>query len=262
MDSLKDLLARSIPTKPREPNDALKQYAEELRRNTPIVRREVTCSYCGDAGYVARDVAVGHPDFGKLFPCPKCGEARRSRYLAEYSQLTDEMLTFEFARFWAHRPQAPLQAARKLLDDAGWLTLAGSNGTGKTFLLAATVNEARKRGMTGMYTTFAELLNVLRREIKAGDDARFDQVRKRLWECRVLAIDEVDRANQTEWAELMLFELADHRYRNWREQATLWATNNFDQLPDYFQDRMTDGRFAFVEMSGESVRPDLSRRKE
>jgi hypothetical protein len=41
--------------------------------------------------------------------------------------------------------------------------------------------------------------------------------------------------------------------------VTVWATNLFDHIGEYLQDRMTDGRFLFVEMVGESLRPGLRR---
>ncbi len=30
------------------------------------------CSHCGGKWFVRKDVPVGHPDFGKAFPCPDC----------------------------------------------------------------------------------------------------------------------------------------------------------------------------------------------
>jgi len=30
------------------------------------------CYHCGGKWFVRKDVPVGHPDFGKAFPCPDC----------------------------------------------------------------------------------------------------------------------------------------------------------------------------------------------
>lgn len=30
------------------------------------------CYHCGGKWYVRKDVPIGHPDFGKAFPCPGC----------------------------------------------------------------------------------------------------------------------------------------------------------------------------------------------
>lgn len=40
------------------------------------------CWHCAGNGYVRRDVAVGHPDFGKAFACPACNGGNLARVLA------------------------------------------------------------------------------------------------------------------------------------------------------------------------------------
>ena len=30
------------------------------------------CSHCGGKWFVRKEVPIGHPDFGKAFPCPGC----------------------------------------------------------------------------------------------------------------------------------------------------------------------------------------------
>src|SRR3972149_237937 len=57
------------------------------------------CPLCGGAGFVRRGVALGHPDFGKAFPC-RCtlneGEEERLARLQRYSNLGPlSRLTFE-----------------------------------------------------------------------------------------------------------------------------------------------------------------------
>ncbi len=269
MDSVKAIIERHRRTRARtpEPNPALSAYAAELRTELgPAKPAAPACPCCGGAGYVVRNVPVGDPDFERPIRCPECGPARERRRLAEYSRLEGEALTFRFAGYWAGRygakGHAALFACQALLaTQSGWVTLYGRNGLGKSYLLAATVNEARERGIAALYVTMTELLNALRKEIRAGDE-RFETLRRRLWETAILAVDEVDRYNETEWAETTVFELVEFRYRHWDRMGTLWATNNFKLLPDYFQDRMSDGRFEFVEFEGDSVRPELRRDRE
>ena len=37
--------------------------------DTAAAEAEPSCPRCGGAGFVRRDVPVGHPDFGHAFPC-------------------------------------------------------------------------------------------------------------------------------------------------------------------------------------------------
>ena len=66
--------------------------------NTEAKEAEV-CPICKGAGYVTRDVSVGHPDFARLFPC-RCKlaklEAKRFSTLRKISNLGAlSHLTFE-----------------------------------------------------------------------------------------------------------------------------------------------------------------------
>lgn len=45
----------------------------------PAVVGTVQCLTCMDGGFVRRDVPHGHPDFGRLIPCPHCAGARKPR---------------------------------------------------------------------------------------------------------------------------------------------------------------------------------------
>jgi DNA replication protein DnaC len=52
---------RTISTKPKAQGHA------------PYERQELsTCQACGGIGIVKKELSVGHPDFGKAFPCPAC----------------------------------------------------------------------------------------------------------------------------------------------------------------------------------------------
>lgn len=37
---------------------------------------ESDCAICRGKWYVRHDVSIDHPDFGKVFPCPRCGGPR------------------------------------------------------------------------------------------------------------------------------------------------------------------------------------------
>ena len=111
---------------------------------------EPACLLCGDAGFVRMDLPVGHPDFGRPFPC-RCslaegGRQRRER-LQRYSNLGGLIgLTFDTL---IARGRSSDNADQELFAEAvvaakefaerpsGWLVIAGSSGCGKTHLASA-----------------------------------------------------------------------------------------------------------------------------
>src|SRR5436305_1183958 len=112
------------------------------------------CSRCQDAGFLRRDVPVGHPDFGKLVPC-SCrsqGVQQRARdRLARLSNLGSlRRHTFETLVRDGRSTEEPTKQAqfRRAVERAevfaaapdGWLVLVGPSGCGKTHLAAAVAN--------------------------------------------------------------------------------------------------------------------------
>ncbi|HLE02366.1 MAG TPA: ATP-binding protein, partial [Dehalococcoidia bacterium] len=104
-------------------------------------------------GFVGRPVPLGHPDFGRAFPC-QCvlneGKERRLQRLLSYSNLGPlERLTFDnlAPQGRSADPSAreafarAVAAARAFAQEpAGWLVFTGPSGCGKTHLAAAAAN--------------------------------------------------------------------------------------------------------------------------
>ena len=165
-----------------------------------------------------------------------------------------------FDGYWAQKHgDKPVRAARWLLGNNGWLTLSGSVGTGKTFLLQAIVNEAVEAGRMAIYLTMADLLEHLRRAYKPGVEVDSDALFDNIVRCEMLCVDEADKYNPTSWAEEKLMQLVDDRYRRWRECATVWAVNDVADVPGYLKSRMLDGRFVFLALKHQDVRPEVRR---
>lgn len=141
-----------------------------------------------------------------------------------------------------------IEAAKVLAGSTpfGMLTVWGGPGNGKTLALQALTNEFTRRGRKARYRTLAQLLN----ELRAGySDGRYDK--DRLYEeyatCHFLAIDEFDKPRMTEFAQEVVFDLIDDRYR-WGMQTgasqrlTAIAMNvSPDVLPPYLFSRMRWG---------------------
>jgi hypothetical protein len=94
--------------------------------------------------------------------------------------------------------------------------------------------------------------------IRHGGDA--DAALDRWMDAPVLAVDELDKVDLTDFAEKSLFRLFDARYRSWATHGTLLAYNldREDRLPAFLLSRMRDGRFQHLELRGSDVRPALS----
>ena len=172
-----------------------------------------------------RDAPVGHPDFGRAFPCACQTAAEAERGLARlrrYSNLgilsekrfedLDERGPGSSAEAQA-RYHSAITAARSFADaPAGSLLLAGGHGTGKTLLAAAAANQIMERGVPVLFAFVPDLLDQLRgaysNEAALPHDELFDQVKN----VPVLILDDIGAHNGTPWAEEKLFQVVNHRY--------------------------------------------------
>jgi DNA replication protein DnaC len=176
------------------------------------------------------------------------------------SGLTGPELRCSFGDYWTQRHgDAPLIAAKDVVRENGWLTLAGGYGRGKTYLLMAITNEAVRRGMKAVYVGMERLLEHLRVAFKPGVEVEYDAMWETIVSADVLCLDEIEKYNPTPWAETRVKELLDDRYRAFTSQSTVLATNDLAECPGWLKSRMMDGRFRVVQIQGVDVRPQLRR---
>jgi DNA replication protein DnaC len=180
--------------------------------------------------------------------------------------LSEEELTYRLDGVWTagygrdtNEYVRAVAAARRLLLNGGWLTLAGPYGIGKTFMLCAIVNEGRLGNKTSLYIEWSTLLLCFRETFDEGSETRYATLSRQVQEAEILAVDELDpdRYKVTAWTEAELAILFNHRYRHKERLATVTATNNYDGLPDYLKSRMSEGRSDVVILTGDDVRPDI-----
>lgn len=153
------------------------------------------------------------------------------------------------------------EAVRRVIEwGFGWVYLYGDYGSGKSLVLKTAVAEALARNRDAAYVRMAEILDHLR----AGFDPNSGQSessRLDWWsDIQVLCIDEFDRVRGTEYVDERRFVLMDRRYEQAcrRETVTVMASNGDPaSLPGYLYDRVRDGRFFVVKVTGNSMRPAM-----
>jgi DNA replication protein DnaC len=192
---------------------------------------------------------------GGLVLCPACGRARRQERLERLCGLSDRMRSWTLAGFWSEPGrEAALEAAWRAVEQPqGFLTFWGGRGVGKTYLLAAIVNECCRRGRSAVYATVAELLESLHDSFEPESGESLSGTWRRFLDAQVLALDEIERFSASPWAEENFFQLIDQRYR-WSEQClTVFATSRpvrwgcriieRTRYPGYLESLLLDRRF-------------------
>ncbi|MBN1260985.1 MAG: ATP-binding protein [Anaerolineae bacterium] len=218
----------------------------------PALPGDPHCPVCGGLGYVRLDVPVGHPDFGKLFPCAcRAAEIRRHRteVLRALSNLPDlERFTFDTfspdGQGLSPDRQQNLRRAYETTRDyakapRGWLVLRGGYGCGKTHLVAAITNACIEQGHAVLFITAPDLLDHLRAAFAPTSpqtyDERFDEVRT----APVLVLDDLGTEHSTPWALEKLFQLLNYRYMS-RLPTVITTNHDLEDLEPRLRSRLAD----------------------
>src|SRR4030042_1497164 len=194
------------------------------------------CPICGGMGWIAYDVPIGHPNFGRAFRCSCQLADLESRQLDRLRRLSNmhhlERMTFvtftpdghglndrqrmslrlayERAAALAHKPQ-------------GWLLLRGGYGCGKTHLAASIANECLLRGQPVLLVNVPDLLDHLRATYGPDSEVRFDERFEEVRDAPVLILDDLGTQNATPWAQEKLYQILNHRYN--AQLPTVVTTN-------------------------------------
>ncbi len=221
------------------------------------------CPTCGGQGWVRRDVPVGHPDFGRAFPClcqMQRSETSRLARLQRYSNLgVLHAVTFEtlapsgpgIGPEANARYDAALRAAQAFVEQpAGSLLLTGGHGTGKTCLAAAAANRLMAQGHPVLFTFVPDLLDQLRGGYADDSALPHDELLEQVKNVPVLVLDDIGAHNGTPWAEEKLFQVVNHRYLNGLP-TVLTSAVPLERLDGRLQSKLTDPRTArAIDMGG------------
>ncbi len=216
------------------------------------------CPLCAGAGFVRRAVRLGHPDFGRAFPC-RCtldeGEDQRLARLQRYSNLGPlSRLTFDnlspggrspLAQHQERFSQAVKAARRFAAEPSGWLVFSGPSGCGKTHLAAAIANQCIQAGGPVLFMVVPDLLDHLRAAYRPDSDLGYDDLFEMLRAAPVLVLDDLGVQSSTAWAQEKLFQLINHRYN--AQLPTVFTTNLDPAAFDArLQSRLTDAALSQV----------------
>ena len=95
---------------------------------------------------------------------------------------------------------------------AGWLSLHGPYGVGKTHLAVAAAAEREDRGDEVFFATVADLLDYLRATFAPDSPVSHDDLLDRIRTADVLVLDDMGAERSTPFAEDKLFQIVGYRY--------------------------------------------------
>jgi len=210
------------------------------------------CPVCGGLRFVTHNVPVGHPDFGRAFPCVcqlESIRARREAQLREASNLdivADKTFdTFETDLHYLDASQLSIlrsaidRARRYAENPAGWLLFQGNYGCGKTHLAVAIANHQLDQGQPVLFMTVPDLLDHLRATFGPTSEVRYDELFDRVRNTPLLVLDDVGVESATPWAQEKLYQLLNHRYLH--RLATVVTTNvDLNTLDPRVRSRLVD----------------------
>ncbi|MGH8629625.1 MAG: ATP-binding protein [Burkholderiales bacterium] len=216
------------------------------------------CARCAGAGFVRRAVRLGHPDFGKAFPCQCTQDERedqRQARLLRYSNLGPlSRLTFDnlSPRGRSPNPQHQerfadaLRSARSFAQaPSGWIVFSGPSGCGKTHLAAAIAGFRIDSGEVALFMVVPDLLDHLRAAYQPDSQTGYDDLFELLRSAPLLILDDLGVQSATAWAEEKLFQLINHRYS--AQLPNVFTTNlPLDSFDARVQSRLTDAALAQV----------------
>ena len=209
-------------------------------------------------GFVGRPVPLGHPDFGRAFPC-QCvlneGKERRLQRLLSYSNLGPlERLTFDnlAPQGRSADPSAreafarAVAAARAFAQEpAGWLVFTGPSGCGKTHLAAAAANLCLREGYPVLFMVVPDLLDHLRAAYKPDSEMPYDDLFYQVKSAPILVLDDLGTHSATPWAQEKLFQILNYRY-NAKLPTIVTVGKHLGELDDRVRTRLEDPELAHL----------------
>lgn len=192
----------------------------------------------------------------KLEQSAKLAAQEAANYRPDYSRLgiteAESSLTWDAVRPDISDGLKAVQTVRPMYERGfGIVFLWGTYGQAKTLIGKILTATAFRDGKRAAYANLSDALDNIRLAFDEKEHKTTELLRRMDWwiERDVLFLDELDKANGTEWALSTIFTLLDRRYqRAIREEAlTVIASNkSTDTLDGYLKSRLHDRRIGNV----------------
>jgi hypothetical protein len=219
------------------------------------------CEICGGAGHVRikDDADFNDPDFGKTKLCPNIDHAKAYALGMGLDESEIRSLNWSKINVRGNVMEAVNSVRETTRAGYGWVTLWGDFGVAKSLILRVSVAEKLRDGRMAAFVSMTDILDDLRASYDKEQPDGEATARLAKWKnIPFLAVDEVDKINQTPWAKEKQFEIFNYRYQTAIRQqtVTLFASNlSPTQIGGALGDRLLDGRFSVVHLDGSSNRP-------
>lgn len=190
----------------------------------------------------------------RAVPCPTgCDRATNLSRLSATSNIPKHLVLASLRE--DTYPQQLQEAILKIIElvygqnVGGFYLFHGPNGTGKSHILAAAMNEAMRAGRSAYYTTTLDIINDLRRAAFDKDDRDAEtKLMNRVSAVTVLCVDEMGRERNTDYAVEKMFQMLNARYEAAHTKVpgesprlTIMASNYPPaEMEPYIQSRLMD----------------------
>jgi DNA replication protein DnaC len=205
-----------------------------MASNTSYQDQE-SCPICGGSGW--------EPVEDKGVRRCSCKTAEQANLLWEHARIPERYRKCSFDSFFPHNQslrRAVIDSKRFVKEypivEVGLLYL-GSCGVGKTHLAVAVLTEIVKKGSSGLFYDFRDLLKGIQDSYNPDTHTSELKILAPVFEAEVLVLDELGASKPTEWVQETITHIITKRYND--KKTTIFTSNYLD-----LEESVDDGQLA------------------